>query len=242
MIALGTIVNAVTVLAGGSLGLLCGKRLTERYRATVMSGMAACVMVIGLAGTLREIFSVAPDGSLKTAGELMLVASMGIGALIGEWLDIDAFFERVGARLRRACRAEGDGSFVNAFVTASLTFCVGAISIVGSIEDGIKGDPSILLVKATIDGVVAIVFAASLGKGALFSALTVIVYQGALTLLARVLAPVVTDGAMSAVSLAGNVIIFCIGWNLIHDAKKIRVANLLPAIVIAVIWRALLGV
>jgi len=236
MIGLGTLANTGAIILGGLVGLVCGRRLTERYQKTIVSGMAICVMFIGLAGTLQEMLHVNTEGRLVFHGGLMLVVSIALGAVLGEWMDLEDKLERLAAWIRRVTHNEKDNSFINAFVTSSLTMCVGAMAIVGSIEDGLQGKPDILYLKSVMDGVITIVFVTSLGRGAIFSAIPIFLYQGGITLCSRFLAPVFTPAAMSNLSYVGNLLIFCVGWNLIHTDRKIRVANLLPALVIAVLW------
>jgi len=236
MIGLGTLANTFAIVVGGLVGLVGGKRLTERYQKTIVSGMAMCVMFVGIAGTLKEMLQANADGRLVSHGGLMLVVSVAAGAVLGEWWNWEAKLERFAVWIRRVTRNEKDGSFVNAFVTASLTMCVGAMAIVGSIEDGLKGDASILYLKAVMDGVITIVFVASLGRGAIFSAVPIFLYQGGITLCSRFLVPVLTPAAMSKLSYVGNLLIFCVGWNLIHTDRRIRVANLLPSLLVAVAW------
>lgn len=239
MTGLGTLVNAGAIVVGGVVGLLLGKSLPDRLQKTLVSGMAVGTMFIGAASTFAKMLRCGPDGNLGVEGALMLVLSLAGGAVLGELVDIDRRFESFGVWLRRVTHNEGDGTFVNAFVTASLTFCIGAMAILGALEDGLKGDPSLLCLKGAMDGIFVIVLVASLGKGAIFSAIPILVYQGALTLGARFLRPVLTAGAMDAVSLVGGVLIFCVGWNILWDEKKIKVANLLPSLVLAVAWKLL---
>jgi len=236
MIGLGTLANTAAIVLGGLIGLACGRHLTERYQKTIVSGMAMCVMFVGIAGTLQEMFRVTAEGRLVAHGALMLVVSIAAGAVLGEWWDIEGKLERFAAWIRKVTHNERDGSFINAFVTSSLTVCVGAMAIVGSIEDGLDGDASILYLKSVMDGVITVVFVTSLGRSAIFSAIPILLYQGGITLAARLLAPVFTPAAMGNVSYVGNLLIFCVGWNLIHTDRKIRVANLLPSLLIAIVW------
>jgi len=242
MIGLGTLVNTLAIVLGGVVGLAVGKRLKPRFQETVVSALAMSVMFVGMAGTIQEMLRANDAGRLVSHGSLMFVVSLALGGVLGEWWNLDGWLERFGIWMRRVTHNERDTSFVNAFVTASLTFCIGAMAIVGAIEDGLKGDPSILYLKAVMDGAFTVVLVVSLGKGAVFSAVPILFYQGAITLASRLAAPVFTPTAMSNLSYVGNLLIFCVGWNLIHGEKKIRVANLLPALAIAVIWGLVEGV
>jgi len=236
MIGCGTLANAGAILLGGFVGLLVGKRLGVRYRETMRLALATAVMFVGIGGTLREMLRVGADGRLSLTGSLMLVVSLVLGAIVGELLDLDTAFERFAVWLKRVSHNENDASFVHAFVTASLTFCIGAMAIVGAVEDGVRSDPSLLYLKAVMDGVFTVIMTSAYGRGAVFSAVPVFVYQGLITLLAVFAAPYVTPEAMSRVSLVGNLLIFSVGWNLVHGEKKVRVANLLPSLVFAAFW------
>jgi len=241
MIGTGTLANTAAILIGGAVGLLVGKRLADRYQKTIVACMSLAVMFVGVAGTIKEMLRANSEGRLEAHGALMLVISLSVGAVLGEWLDLDDKIERFGVWIRKVTRNEGDGLFVNAFVTASLTFCIGAMAIVGALEDGMRGDSSVLYLKSVMDGVFTIVLTASLGKGAMFSALPILLYQGAITLCSRMLTPILTADAMSNLSYVGNLLIFAVGWNLIHGEKKIRVANMLPSLVVAVVWSLVAG-
>lgn len=236
MICIGSIVNAGAIVAGGLLGLGIGSLISRRVQATLVSGMAVGTMFIGAGGTFSKMLAAGSGGALETRGALMLVMSLAIGAVAGELVDIDGKFERFGAWLKRVSHNEKDKSFLDGFVTASLTFCIGAMAILGALEDGLRGDPSLLYLKSTMDAIFTIALTASLGKGVLFSALPVLVFEGAVTLASSLLRPVMTPDVLDAVSLVGGVLIFCVGWNILWSEKKIRVANLLPALVVAIAW------
>ena len=166
---------------------------------------------------------------------MMLIICFVLGGLVGELLNIEGAFERFGAWLRKKTHNESDSGFLSGFIHASLTVCVGAMAIVGSIQDGLLGDASLLCAKAALDAVIILVMTASMGKGCIFSAIPVAILQGGVTLLSRVIAPVMTDAAIASLSFTGSVMIFCVGVNLIWG-KTIKVANLLPTLVFAVIY------
>ena len=235
MPGLGTIINVLFIVIGGIAGVLFGDRLNERTRETLLLANAVAVLFIGIGGALQQMFVMGQDGRLETTGTMMLIASLALGAVIGEWINLEARIERFGEWLKARTGNSGDAGFVNAFVTASLTVCIGAMAVVGSIEDGAAADHSILFAKAVLDLIIIMVMAASLGKGCIFSAIPVGLFQGTVTLLAVLIRPYITDQAMNNLSLVGSVLIFCVGVNLFWG-KKIRVANLLPALVIAVLW------
>jgi uncharacterized membrane protein YqgA involved in biofilm formation len=175
------------------------------------------------------------QASLNTQGTMMMIISLAVGALLGELINLDHWFEVFGSWLRDKTGNQKDSRFIDAFVTSSLTVCVGAMAIIGSIQDGISGDHSTLFAKAILDLIIIMMMTASLGKGCIFSAIPVALLQGSVTLLAGVIEPIMTASAISNLSLVGNVLILCVGVNLIWP-KTIRVANVLPAIVIAVLF------
>ncbi|HEL2217784.1 TPA: DUF554 domain-containing protein [Streptococcus suis] len=234
MFALGTIINTVTIALAGLLGSWFGHLLKERHQSglTVASGLA--VLFLGISGSLEGLLTVV-DGQLKSQNSMLLVLSLALGILIGEGLHIEGWFERLGIWLREKSGNSQDGQFLDAFLTASLTVCIGAMAILGAIQDGLTGDYRLLAVKSILDFVIILIMTSSLGKGAGFSAVPVFLFQGSITLLARLIEPLMTVQALANLSFIGSALIFCVGINIIWD-KKIRVANMLPAIVIAVIW------
>ncbi len=231
----GTVINTAAIVAGGIIGLFFQKALNQRIQDTLMKATGVCVLFIGVGGAMEEMLQVTEKG-LESSGTMMLIASFALGALAGEWLDIEGKLEQFGGWLRRVSRNEGDSQFIDGFVSASLTVCIGAMAVVGAINDGLFGDSSILAAKAVLDLIIVMVMAASMGKGCIFSAVPVALFQGAITLAAGFLSPLVTDQAMSNLSFAGSVLIFCVGVNLVWG-KMIRVANLLPALIAAVLIR-----
>jgi len=236
MTGIGSIVNAGAIVTGGLIGLAVGSFISKRVQATLVSGMAVGTLFIGAGSTFSKMLVSGEGGSLESRGALMLVISLAVGAVAGELLDIDGKMERFGEWLKRVSHNERDGSFLDAFVTASLTFCIGAMAILGALEDGLKGDPSLLYLKSVMDGIFTIALTASLGKGVLFSAIPILLFQGSITLASSLLRPIMTPEVLDAISLVGGVLIFCVGWNILWHEKKIRVANLLPALVVAVVW------
>lgn len=232
MAGLGTIINSAAIVVGGVFGLLFGKILNERIQDSLQKASGICVLFIGIAGAMEGMLKL--SGSSLSAGRSMLiVASFALGALVGEVLNIEHGFERFGEWLKVKTGNAKDKSFVEGFVTASLTVCIGAMAVVGSIKDGISGDYSILATKAILDFIIIMVMTCSLGKGCIFSAIPVAVFQGLITALARLIKPLMTDGALANLSLIGSILIFCVGVNLVWD-KRIKVANLLPSLVFAV--------
>lgn len=231
MIGLGTLINAAAIVVGGVAGHFFGRFLSERCQDTLSKTCGVSVLFIGIAGAVEEMFTIS-DGALSSGGTMLLVLSLAIGALIGELINIEGLFERFGEWLKVKTGNAKDKQFVHAFVTASLTVCIGAMAIVGAIRDGLAGDSSILVTKSILDLIIIVVMTASMGKGCAFSAIPVLVLEGVITILAKLISPIMTDAALSNISLVGSVMIFCVGVNLVWG-KTIRVANLLPSLVLA---------
>lgn len=232
MFGLGTLLNTGGILAGGLFGLLFGKLFKERHQQTMTRVCGVSVLFIGISGALEQMMQV--EGAALVGGKSMLIViSLALGGLLGEILNIEGWFERFGNWLKIKTGNAKDKDFVSGFVTASLTVCIGAMAIVGAIQDGIEADPSTLITKAILDFVIILVMTCSMGKGCMFSAIPVFVLQGTVTVLARLVKPLMTEAALGNLSLVGSVLIFCVGVNLVFD-KRIRVANLLPAILFAV--------
>ena len=231
LILIGTLLNIATVLLGGGLGTFLGHRLPERMRETVMHGLGLVTLVVGMHLTL------------KTQNILIVMGSILVGAILGEWCRIDVGLERASNWLRdrvaRGALARHRTHFTEGFVTASLVFCIGPMTILGSIQDGLTGDYQLLAVKSLLDGFAALAFASSLGIGVLFSVFTILIYQGGLTLLAGLFQSVLNAAMIAEMTATGGVMILAIGL-LLLDLKRIRVANLLPALLIAPLIVALL--
>ena len=232
--AMGTIINAAAIVVGGVIGLVGGKRLPTRCQEMILRAMGVCVMFVGIAGTLEQML-VIENGTLTVRGTLMLVISMALGCLIGELLNLDGAIERFGYWLRKISGNGEDNRFLDGFVCTTMTVCIGAMAIVGAVQDGIYGDSTTLIAKSLMDFVVVLIMASSMGKGCLFAAIPVVVLQGSVTALARLIEPVLTVAALSNLSLVGSVLIFCVGINLIWK-NTLRLANLLPALVAAVFY------
>ena len=234
VVGLGTVINVALLLAGGVVGLIGGRFITPRIQDALMKASGLCVLFVGLAGALEKML-VIDHGSLSSTGTTMIIVSFALGSVLGELLDLDSRMEQLGEWLRTKTGNGDDNAFVNAFVSTTLTVCIGAMAIVGSIQDGILGDWSTLALKGALDCVIVCAMTASLGKGAIFSALPVAVFQGTITALARLIQPFMTSAALSNLSLVGSMLIFCVGVNLIWE-KTFKPANMLPAVVIAVIF------
>lgn len=220
---LGTIVNALAVIGGCIIGLIVKGRLTEKISNTIMSGLALCVLYIGI------------SGALKGEDTLLLIICIAVGALIGEIIDIDKRLNNLGDYIEKKINSKKNDkkadkiSISEGFVTSSLLFCVGAMAVVGSLESGLQGNHTTLFAKSVLDGVSSIIFTSSLGIGVMLSSVAILVYQGSITLLAGCLSSVLTDSVISNMSAIGSLLIMGLGTNML-GASKIKVANLLPAI------------
>ncbi len=233
MPGLGTLINAAGIIIGGFAGLLFGKLIKPRMQETMTCACGICVIFLGIAGAMEKMLTAHENGTLVSGGTMMVIASVVLGALLGELINIEAGLERFGGWLKKVTHSEGDGGFIDGFVNASLTVCIGAMAVVGAIQDGIYGDYSTLTAKAVLDLIIVMIMTSAKGKGCIFSAIPVIVFQGVITALSRLIEPIMTAPALSNLSLVGSILIFCVGVNLVWG-KKVRVANFLPGIVFAV--------
>lgn len=234
MAGLGTIVNVLAVLAAGLTGKVFGRFLTKRFQDMILMSAGICVIFIGISGAVAQMLNIT-NGNVTTKGTMMMIGSIVVGALIGEFFNIEGRMEGFGIWLRDRTGNSGDNEFVSAFVQASLTICIGAMAVVGSIEDGISGNHTILFAKAVLDFIIIVIMTSSMGIGCLFSAVSVGIFQGIITLLSGFLQPFLTPAAMSNLSLTGSVMICCVGINLCFG-RRIKVGNMLPGLVIAVVW------
>ncbi|NLP34405.1 MAG: DUF554 domain-containing protein [Clostridiales bacterium] len=239
---MGTLVNSILVLIGSTIGILIKGGLKEKYQVTTMNALGLAVMFIGISGALQGLLLV--EGNQLTSTNVMLmIISLALGAFIGEGIDIEARLDRLGEWIKKTLKVKDDkgNSFVEGFVNSSLLFCVGAMAIVGSLQDGLAGDPSILIAKGVIDGVVAIFFASTLGIGVFFSVISLLLYQGGITLGATFIEPLLSEQLISNISFIGSILIMGLGINMIFG-KKIKVGNLLPAVLVPVIYEIIITV
>ena len=235
----GTILNVIAVLIGGTLGLLFGARLPDRLKATVIAGLGLFTAAIGI-----QMF-------LKTENPLIVLGALLIGALLGEWWRIEDGLQGIGKRLEERFAgsgetdANGSSKFVRGFLTASLLFCVGPLTILGAIQDGLTGNYELLAVKSVLDGFAALAFASTLGAGVLFSTLVIIIFQGGISLLAVQLNALVTAPMLSEMTATGGVILMGLAVSNLLEIKKIRTGNFLPGLAVAplIVWiLSLLGI
>ena len=231
----GTIVNAIAIAAGGVLGLLCKKGIKPSYEISLNKSLGVAVLVLGINGILTAMISVKPDGTLASSGELLLIISLILGTLCGEVLALDDKLGRLSGFVETKLHLSG---FAQSFVNGTLIYCVGAMAIIGALNDGLRGDSSVLLVKSLLDGISSVVLAATLGPGVIFSAIPVFLYQGSITLLAGLLEPVLSGILLTQICAVGYCLVLCIGINFLGG--KIKTANMLPALLVPALWHALL--
>lgn len=221
---LGVWANFFAVIAGGLLGTLLRGGIKEKYSQTINVGLALCVMLIGM------------SGALKTENTMLVIISIVVGSFLGELLRIESALDCLGDWAQKKF-AKGDSGFANGFVNATLLFCVGAMAVVGSLEAGLSNKPDTLLAKSALDGVSAIIFASSFGIGVAFSTIPMTIYQGGIALLAGVLAPLLTDALINEMSAVGSILIIALSLNMLGVTKeRIRVGNMLPAILVPCIY------
>lgn len=226
----GTFINVAAILIGGTIGLLFGARIPEKFKNTVIAGMGIFTGAMGMG-----MF-------LESNNQLIVLGALLIGALIGEWVGIEDWLQRLGQTLEKRFSQESESGansrFVRGFMVSSLLFCIGPIAILGSIQDGLSGDYNLLAVKSTLDGFASIAFASTLGVGVLFSALPILVYQGGVSLLANQLNAIVTDPMMAEMTATGGILLIGVGISNLLEIKKIRVGNFLPALAVAplIVW------
>lgn len=236
-VGIGTVVNTGAIVIGGLLGYLFQRLLSEKLQQTLMQAIGVAVLFIGISGTLSRMLVIQHD-QISTQGIMMATVSLAIGAILGELIDIEAKFDRLGRWLRQRVGQGNDSKFIDGFVSASLTTCVGAMVIIGPLQDALAHDPTMLFTKALLDAVIVAIYTAAFGLGATFCALPVFVVEIAVTFLAVLINEFLTTPMTNGISLVGSMMIFCIGVNLLFP-KKIRVANLLPAIVVVVLYAAI---
>lgn len=234
MIGLGTIANTGTIIVGGVIGLALKSKMKPELAENLQKSVGLATVFIGAAGAFAGMLS-AENGKLVTGGSLLLLFSLVIGTLIGELLRLEDRIEHLGEWLKAKVKSKENG-FTDAFVTASLVVCVGAMAVVGSLNDGLSGDASMLYVKSAIDGIFIMILASSLGIGTVFSALPIFVYQGLITVFASSLKNVMTDALINDLTFVGSVLIFAVGINIIFK-KKFRAGNMVPALIVPVVYR-----
>lgn len=232
MIGLGTIANTIAVIIGGCIGLFLKKGIKKSLQDSLLQAMGIAVLFIGIGGTLSQML-VFKDGHLETTGTMLMIFSL----LIGEIINIEAKLEKLGEFARKILHADEQSKFVDAFVTVTLVICIGAMAIIGALQDGLSGDYSLLLTKAILDGVICMVFASTMGAGVLLAALPLFIYQGLITLCASFISPYLTTAMINDICYIGNILITIIGINLtFNNIIHIRVGNMLLALIVPVVY------
>lgn len=234
MIGMGTIVNTVAVIVGGLLGMLLKNGVAKRFEKILMQALGLSTIFIGGGGVFQYML-VVENGNITTRGTILLIFSLVIGCILGQLLDIEAKMEKLGIKLKAAVGRQEDNRFVEGFVNASLIACVGAMAIVGAMQDGLSGNSSMLIAKSLLDFALVAILASSYGVGAVFSAIPIFVYQGAITVIAALFGTVISDVLIEELSFVGSALIFCVGVNLVRE-KTFKVANMLPALLIPILW------
>lgn len=237
MPCIGNIVNTVAVIAASAVGLLLKKGVSNRIQSILLQALGMCTIFIGVSGALQNMFTIGANG-LETNNIFIIIVSMVLGGLAGELIDIEAALDRLGDKLKALAKAGSNPNFTEGFVTVSMIICVGAMAVVGGIQDGL-GDPSVLLAKTALDSVIALVFASTLGVGVLFAALPMFVYQGIFNVIGLAFGNIMSDSLLVSLSAVGNILIFGVGVNLAFG-KKLKVGNMLPALIVPVIWEIVL--
>lgn len=239
-LGIGTVVNVAAVVTGGGIGLFLKHGLKERYQEILMQALGLSVLFVGTTGALRGLLSV-NNSSLETQNILFMIISIVLGALIGEWWRLEDRLAGIGERLRSLVKIKGENNkFVEGFVSASIIIIVGAMAIVGPIQDALMRDPTMLYAKSALDGVICLVLASSLGVGVLFAALPMGLYQGVITFLAGLIEPYLSAELIFNISFIGSLMICCIGINMLWKTK-IRVANFLPGLLVAIALTGILS-
>lgn len=231
----GTLINCIAVIIGGLIGLLFKKGIKPSYADSINRALGLAVLIIGLNGVIANMFSV-EDGKISSSGELLLVVFLVVGTLIGELLKLDERFGGFCNKIENKFRAKG---FASGFINGTVLFCVGAMSIIGAVNDGLTGDSSILLVKSALDGVNAVIFGATLGFGVIFTCIPMLIYQGGISLLAGTLGGILQGELLEQICMVGYAIIMAIGLNFLLE-KKFKTLNMVPALILPIIYHYVL--
>ena len=225
----GTIINVAAIIVGSLIGIFFGARLSDKLKSTIIAGMGIFLVAMGM-----QMF-------LKTENSLIVLGAVLIGTLLGEWWRIEDGLQKLGEFLEKKFSGEeddGSNKFVRGFMTASLLFCIGPVAILGSIQNGLSGNYNLLVVKSVLDGFASIAFASTLGIGVAFSSLIILIYQGAISLMAGQLDAIVTTAMMNELTATGGILLIGIGISNLLEIKKIRVGNMLPGLLVAplIVW------
>lgn len=235
---MGTVINVAAVVFGGILGRFINAGAIKKYEESLMHALGLCTLFIGISGVLSKMLTVT-DSGIETGGTMLMIFSMVLGTLAGELLRIEHHLTNLGERIKKAVGASNDARFVESFMANMLVICIGAMAIIGPLQDGLTGDYSMLAAKAALDCVITLIFASTMGIGAAFAAIPLGIYQGSITLLAHVIEPFLSDALIGDLSFMGSVLITGVGINLLFN-RGIRLANMLPAILGPVFYHLIL--
>lgn len=233
---MGTLLNAAAIIVASLLGVLLKKGLPERIQKSVMFTMGLGLIALSLGWFMKDFFTIS-DGKIATSRDLLILMSLVVGVVIGEWIDIDGKLTKGAYWIEHKYHLP---PLAKGFIAGTLIFCVGAMAIVGSLQDGLSGDMTTLIIKSTLDFITALILASTLGIGVIFSAFSVLIYQGAITLLASSLNYILTPEMISSLSMIGSILLIAIGINF-TEIKKIKVANMLPALMVPIIYYIVMG-
>lgn len=229
---MGTLINALLILVGGAIGLIFKKAVSKQMEFSIHKATGVAVLIIGICGVLSAMLKTNANGGVSSSGELILVVSLALGTFVGELLKLDERLNKGCKWIESKCKMS---NFSTGFITSTMIYCIGAMAIVGAINDGLLGDSSTLITKGIIDGITSVVLAASLGYGVLFSAIPILVYQGGMTLLAGLLDKVLVGELLSNICMVGYALVMCIGINFLYNGdKQIKTVNMLPSLLVPV--------
>lgn len=231
---MGTLINSLLILVGGAIGLIFKKAVSKEMEFSIHKATGVAVLIIGICGALSAMLKTNAAGKISSSGELILVVSLALGTFVGELLKLEDRLNKGCKWIESKCKMS---NFSTGFITSTMIYCIGAMAIVGAINDGLLGDSSTLITKGIIDGITSVVLAASLGYGVLFSAIPIFIYQGGMTLLAGLLDNVLAGELLDNICMVGYALVMCIGINfLTNDEKKIKTVNMLPALLVPVAY------
>ena len=234
MRGLGTIINIILIVLAGTFGCTFSSKMKEKMQETLFLITGIAVIFVGIVGAMEQMLMI-ENGRLIPRNIMMVICCLAIGAIVGEYFDLDGKMNQFADYVKKKSNNGNDTKFVVAFVNTSCVVCIGAMAVIGAIKDGVSGDITVLAAKGVIDFILVSVMSASLGKGCMFSAIPVAIFQGSIPVLAMMLNTVVPAVALENLSCVGSILIFCVGVNMVFE-RKMRVANVLPAVIIAVIW------
>ncbi len=230
----GTILNVLLAISGGIIGLFLGEKVKKELKDTLLNAAGCCLLFMSISGAISQMLII-KNNLLVQSNILMMMVSISVGSIIGELINIQGFVENFGLLIKKLTKSDKDNSFVNAFIFATCTVCIGAMAVIGAIEDAINHNYNILLAKGIMDFIILGLLSASLGKGAVFSAVSIFLFQGIIEIISALLGPFISKAAINNISYIGNILIFAVAVNILWD-KKIRVTNMLPSLIIAALW------